>query len=451
MNRTWMAALTVLLLAFACAAAEPAATAPPSEKAGAEDLLTTIEALKQRNRDLERRLTELEARIGEGTDVQRLRREEVRMLVEQALAESKSMFAPGWLENLKFGGDLRLRYEYRRRAAEQRDDDGRYRFRLRFGIVKTWPKEDMEIGFRIVSGADNDPTSTNQTFENMFQEYAIGVDQVFAKWTPRQVKGLTVIAGKMPQPWQTTDLIWDSDVNPDGAWLAYKFPGLGPFEPFVGAGIFTLNYDDRGVANAGRPESTLAAYEMGFNLKLPHGVVWTSSVNAYDFTHVQSLFRDVGFAARGNTVAGNLLLADGFQLWVLTNKVSFKAFNLPITLVGEFVHNSDNQDVRDNSNGWMAGVRIGQNKKKGDWQFAAAYRYLQSDAVLAFFSESDFGNGTHTNRKGCEFKLSYNITDNMTAGVALFATQPIDVNVPGGPAEWDRTRFTFQADLVWKF
>ena len=83
----------------------------------------------------------------------------------------------------------------------------------------------------------NDMTSANQTFD-MFDKYAIWVDRAYAQWTPKAVKGLSVTAGKMPNPWETSDLVWDPDISPDGVWVEYRVPNLGAFEPFVGEARF---------------------------------------------------------------------------------------------------------------------------------------------------------------------------------------------------------------------
>ena len=94
----------------------------PSAPASDDDLKMSVETLKARNQDLERRLTELEARLGEGAGAQRASREEINALVKQAMADAKQQWSLGWLDNLKFSGDLRLRYEYRDRTDNDQKD-----------------------------------------------------------------------------------------------------------------------------------------------------------------------------------------------------------------------------------------------------------------------------------------------------------------------------------------
>lgn len=422
----------VLLAAVAAAMAE----APPAEQ---DDVKTTIEALKQRNRDLERRLTELESKIGAGADQQQMQREQIRMLVDQALAENKGKFAPDWLDNLKFAGDLRLRYEFRRRETSPLNDESRGRFRLRFGFEKAWPAEDLTVGFRLASGSSNDPTSTNQTFQ-MFQKDAVWFDKAFARWTPKAVKGLSVTAGKMANPWETSDMIWDPDVNPDGIWVQYDVSGLGPITPFVGAGVFQLFAPE----NSARSNADLMSYSAGMRFQITKDVRWTAAANFFEYSNLDDALAGGAFAGRG----GNTNIRDSrFHMFDLSNKVEFTAFNLPWTGYIDWVQNNDNNLATHRNTGFATGVKVGQNKKKGDWSARYMWKCLEANAVPDYFAESDFGWNTFTNRRGHLWGVDYNITDSMTAGVSLFLTEPIKA----AGANVKENRFTLQADLVWKF
>ena len=116
LHRSILTAVAVMLAAVTAAMAQ----APPADS---EDVKTTMEALKQRNRDLERRLTELESKIGASAEQQQMQREEIRKLIDQTIAENKKLLSPDWMENLKFAGDLRLRYEFRRRENGVQNDE----------------------------------------------------------------------------------------------------------------------------------------------------------------------------------------------------------------------------------------------------------------------------------------------------------------------------------------
>ena len=113
---------------------------------------------------------------------------------------------------LTFGGDLRIRQESFFNAGA--DDRHRQRYRLRFGV-----KADMDTWgatLRLASGT-GEQVSTNQTFGNGWNQKSLYIDQAYA--TAKPGEWLKIHAGKQENPfWRvySSDLIWDSDVNPEG-------------------------------------------------------------------------------------------------------------------------------------------------------------------------------------------------------------------------------------------
>jgi hypothetical protein len=330
------------------------------------------------------------------------------------------------------------------------------------------------VGFRLASGNNEDPTSTNQTMENMFSKKAIWIDQAWAKWAPKCVKGLTVTAGKMQNPFVSSDIIWDSDVNPEGLWAEYRYPGFGAFEPFVGAGVFTLGAFPSTANGVVPPENpVLDAYDAGFRWNITKDVKWTNATTFYNWSNIDTEYIRYPFFnanPRGNTITGGTFSAKSVEQVNLTNVVDFKVYNVPVSVYGDWVRNLDASELPDTqkryapkkgfialmdgpntrNEAWALGFRIGQNKKKGDWSFRYKYAYIESDAVVGYFADSDFGFG---NRKGSVYGVQYNITDYLTAGFDLFYTGPIwkspTAIVQNGPNY--EHQFTGLFDLVWKF
>ena len=50
---------------------------------------------------------------------------------------------------------------------------------------------------------------------------------------------------------------------------------------------------------------------------------------------------------------------------------------------------------------------IGNNKDQGDYFFTYAYQYLETDAVISAFSDSDFGRNGGTNTKAHILQTGY--------------------------------------------
>jgi hypothetical protein len=429
----------VLVLAAGLHAEQPPPVADP-------DVQASLDVLKQRNKDLERRLGELEAKVGQSPEAQQLQLQEIQAAAEKAVANLKLPSQPGWLDNLTFSGDMRLRYEYRDKTSDANRDQ-RARLRLRFGFEKAWPNEDLKIGFRLATGepstsaspaVSNDPTSANQTFAG-FQKYSIWIDRAYGQWTPKGAPGLSVTVGKMANPWETSDLVWDPDVNPDGVWVRYNIPGCGPVTPFVGAGAFQLYAKDT------LPDSTLLAYDAGVRWQIHKDVKWTTAATFYNYQNVDSAFFNKVIPNPGGNTTSKGHLISGYNTFDLTSKVDFVLAGLPWNVFVDFAHNTDPKGLsREKLDGLAIGLKVGQNKKKGDWSAWFAWKNLEADAVLASFAESDFGWNTFTNRRGSQLGFAYNFTDSLTAGVTAFYTQPIT-------ATPEPHRFTLQADLVWKF
>ncbi|MCS7180322.1 MAG: putative porin, partial [bacterium] len=147
--------------------------------------------------------------------------------------EKKEKEKYSFLKNTKFSGDVRVRYQYDDIKVPATDPGrSRGRIRARWGF-KTDIFEDTEIGLRLATGT-GEQTSTNQTFENTFSQKQIWLDRAYLK---HKIKDFNIIAGKMENPFYTTDVIWDSDINPEG--IAFTFTPKNGL--FVNLGYFMLD------------------------------------------------------------------------------------------------------------------------------------------------------------------------------------------------------------------
>ncbi len=394
-----------------------------------EELEATVNRLARRLAAQEKEINKLKSQVS-GEAAEAARKAEIRQVIKELRADVAGLNFPSWVENLKLYGDLRIRYHYARDDADKRDD-GKGRFRLRVGIKKTWMEKQMEIGFRLASGSSSDPASTNQTFDDSFDEKQVWIDLAYAKFSPNAVKGFMIIGGKMKNPFVSTNMVWDSDVNPEGVWAIYAYPGMGPFEPFVGMGVFGVE------STSSDRDSGLHAYQVGFNWKVVKGVKWTSALSYYDYDNYERHAKSTS----GNTGAAGALTAEEFEIINLTNKLSWKAFGHPMSVYLDLAHNCGNE-LGGQSDAMAAGYKIGKNKKKGDWSAKYNYRLIQANSMPGRFNDSDFG---HSNRKGHQVHVAYNLTDYLTAGLQLFRTQTVSGHTVG------TDQFLMLAELIWKF
>jgi hypothetical protein len=130
-----------------------------------------------------------------------------------------------WVQELKIGGDLRLRYQSDQKTPmvltnpllgpqDRNIDRDRWRFRLR--LTADFKLAGNFFGGVMLSTDDNRAADTkNATYTGGYDNYSIYIARAFMGWAP--MPGLTFIAGKQANPFYTTDLIYDPDLDPQGA------------------------------------------------------------------------------------------------------------------------------------------------------------------------------------------------------------------------------------------
>ena len=142
---------------------------------------------------------------------------------EQSLFDQKL----AWAAKTQFKGDVRIRQETIKIDGEPNNggrDKDRQRIRARLGAY-TEINPQVDTGIRIATGGGDDARSTNQDQDNYFDKKQIWLDLGYIDYHPDQIKNLHVIGGKMLQPWVSMgDVIWDSDINPEGLAVTYKYP-----------------------------------------------------------------------------------------------------------------------------------------------------------------------------------------------------------------------------------
>jgi hypothetical protein len=79
-----------------------------------------------------------------------------------------------------------------------------------------------------------------------------------------------------------------------------------------------------------------------------------------------------------------------------------------------------NQDLGDNV-AWLAGLQIGQNKKKGDWSVRGDFRQVGLGAIDPNENDSDWGD-SFLNQQGVKISSTYNFTDFLTGTVSYYNT-----------------------------
>ncbi len=399
---------------------------------------------------------------------------------------------PEWLDRIKWDGDMRLRYEkdffptgnsgstpnYQainnaggvsqagvNAFVNDSVDRDRLRLRARLGMLAK-VNDQLEAGFRLTTGNTADPVSTNQTLGNTFNRNTLVLDRAYLRFDPEPE--FTFWGGRIPNPWFGTDLVWDEDINFDGVAAQFKQDLTYRLKGFATVGWFPVQEVEL---------SSSDKYMTGAQA----GVDWTFHPNHelkvglayYDFHHITGQQSDSSlldykapqFVQKGNTMfhirtdtlvsTGLFALAPDFKELNLTASWDMYTFDpVHVVLTGDFVKNVgfDRQEIRQRTGldiepktrGYHLKLAVGNPvmKKRGNWQFIAAYKYLERDAVLDAFTDSDFHLGG-TDAKGWIMGGSYGLARNTWLTLRWLSANEID----GPPLAVD----VLQIDLNAKF
>jgi len=345
---------------------------------------------------------------------------------------------------------------------DQRD---RWRFRLRLNAdVKL--KDNWFGGVQLQTARTSD--SANQTYDGGFQNYDILISRAFVGWNATD--WMTFVAGKQANPFYTTDLVWDPDINPSGVTETVRFHKLAccgeketvnvspdgkqilsvtrtrlecPWTLTLVGGQFIFddnqefNFPGRNTDAYLFEEQLIASYKFDDGGKLTLAPAYL----CYNSAQVNVVWNQQGFAqvingtgtdglppGWGETRNLSIIQAPGdysftvcgvkFKvLWdAAVNTAGAKRVNdtyvFPIRdskgNIVAFDH-VNSHTVKDNV-AWLAGLQVGENVKKGDWSLLVNYRQVGLGSIDPNLNDSDWGQ-SRLNLKGWKAAIAYSFTD----------------------------------------
>jgi hypothetical protein len=379
-----------------------------SDTARIEKLERAVELLEKQNAELQAEVNSLKkhaarapAAVAEGktkTQVAYDGKTYVEKLVPELESAEKWKLFPAITE-LELFGDLRLRYEYRGGRLPGDDPNNpndwqereRERYRLRLGLRGTL-LDDWFFGVRLETSAS--ARSTNVTFGDDTSSTSPGGGGPFAKGSDgvfvgqayggyKGFPGFTFIGGRMPNPFVTTRMVWDEDINPEGlaeqwkhtftigggaaAPASYSKDGKNvapppPPELLVKIDVFAnfgqFVYDDANPSNpiGPRPTTTqpiggetqltpttnafMLGWQVGAKFDFPHILYFQLAPTLYNYTGDGNTF-NVHFSGDpgGNQTGINSLL-----VFDIPAEIGWKVGKIPMRIFGDFATNFEVDD-----------------------------------------------------------------------------------------------------------
>jgi hypothetical protein len=415
-------------------------------------------------------------------------------VMQQARAENWAApdALPEWTKRVKLSGDFRLRYEWdvfdKRNSAyfpnfysldsgspfdlrnaagtlppllDTTVDRQRLRERFRLGLDAEI-NDEFSFGARLATGSTTNPVSTNQTLGTTLANDSFDLDRAYLRYQP--ASWLTAWAGRFANPWFSTDLVWDDDVNFDGVAVQVS-PRFGALKPFLTAGAFPIqntifNFPDNAVDKNSSYDKWLYAAQLGTEWRPSADYAFKVGLSYYYFQNIQgqesSLCTATTSADPCSTDSSRpLFLQQGNSLFAIrhltsnsTNPPEFEYYGLaspfhelnltaradlawydPVHVIFDvdFVKNlafnraaitaldpvnnragtlsaSTTGPWDGGDNAFMARLTVGYPVLRNlwEWNLVAGYKYIESDSVVDAFTDSEFHLGG-TNAKGYIF------------------------------------------------
>ncbi len=439
-------------------------------------------------------------------------------LLNSALMASKWKLADS-IKNMQLFGDLRFRYEYRSTenapgASPETYDRERMRYALRFGIRGDL-FDDFSYGIRLETA--NNPRSPWDTFGNNTTSGAatpsdkntsgIYLGQAFLRWHPTDWYEMTV--GRMPMPLYTTPMVWDSDINPEGAFEKFKYT-IGKVDLFADFGQF--DYQNSSPASEQPTGDTfLLTWQAGANVRFGKDMSVKVAPMLYTYTGkgTGSTGLNTPFVGQGNSTNTNVGVPGGSDvtnyneqginnLLVLEipAEFDFKISNTPLGTLqarffGDFAYNIKGDDraraayhanpaafpglsgpATGQNMAYQVGLGIGSagpvygptqglvygsTSKKNTWEARFYWQSIEQYALDVNLIDSDFFEG-RGNLQGFYSAFAYSFTDAIIGTVRYGYADRINTNLGTGGNNLDipglnpiRYYNVCQLDLTWRF
>ncbi len=339
------------------------------------------------------------------------------------LREADAADIPEWIQNFKLKGDIRLRYQGQETDPGENERQ-RYRIRFRPGVTAK-VTDKWAVDFGLATGSD-DLRSTNQTYSE-FSTYDIRLDYAYATYEPS--KAVKLMIGKMKNPiWNPKDLIWDTDVRPDGAAAELTFKSSDSLTWYLTPGYFALG--EYRESKGDKDFETLGVLQAGIDADITQN----ASLKVGATLH---MFNDI--------VAGSFSESAGTNTMDIENAYSVEAefsyTGLPVFVgaFGQYVVSDADQD----ETGYLLGLRVGDESVKalGQWQVEYNYRSLENNAFPDFLMDSDAFDGA-TGVEGSEVEVVIGLAKNITFGIDYYMMEDKNSN---------DDQSLIQLDLVLKF
>ncbi len=346
------------------------------------------------------------------------------------------------VKSLTLSGDFRARYNYTsgtgasptaggtRLTGNSNTTDNEhetfYDVRLRINADYKL-SDDFYAGFGVRTQRDarNDNSlmgANGRTTDSTSSDFGIGIYRAFLGWNP--VEGVSLVAGAQKNPFYTTDLVWDADVNPTGFSQKIdlnKTLGVSGIDLTLTSGQFVIW--DNNESLGGTAQNDHANRD---------AFLWQTQLVAGIDLGAAKLTVAPGYLATNGANIGEAGVYDNYlndvQVLLIPGDVTGEVAGIKAKFEWDFAYNFAGKDRSkfdskvdpsrsSDKLAWLLGVRLGENKKKGDLSAQVNYRQTGAGALPNGLSDNEFGFGDSRNMGGFKVGAAYSLSDSAYFGL----------------------------------
>ena len=314
-----------------------------------------------------------------------------------------------------FSADARFRQE----GIFRDGSPNRYRYRIRFRMNGTFPiHSKVDLGFRMVTGATDDPTTGNVDLDNYFSKKSFSLDRLFLRYAPSQ--SLTITMGKFANPFEHVELVFHNDVQLEGAAQQFRVKDVGFIDRVqLNLGQFVLD------EIKSSPDTNLFAGQLfvkGFHFD---GLSFGATL--YEYRNEDNIAQAVeeGRLGGGDT---NIRIGAGtgtssylseFRTIEALAKHEFDIASVPLWLLGAYAQNllADTDDKA-----YWAEIGVGPTPHLGQLRALYHYVWVERESMISNYNNADIFN---PNTHGHELKFVLPVEKNINVEVLYFIAKDI--------------------------
>lgn len=414
--------------------------------AQANETANLMEMVKQLQAQVQQQQAEIEslrADVSSQADITQMVEVAVDERIETeglgALKEVGSVVSLEDADSLGITGGVVLRYENGQLPdSAAGDEDSKFTTRVRLGL--NWQKGDWEAAIGIAGNDGQDGREPEDTTNSggEWEKESLHLDYFYAThhWDT-----YSATLGQQFNPYQTSNLFWDSDLRFTGATATADLEAA-----FLTTGVYDVRYN--GVDN---DATWLWAIQGGtqFETEGAEGIL------ALGYYHFNNLAQDGASTISWTGSSADLIGDYRLQILDIFGRVEADMGEATVGLFAQYAHNfgadgngsqaSVSDDADDNNDAWAIGAEV----QAGQFKVGYAYADIEADALHQDLTDSEFtsyaGNGG-TNRKGHIVGVDYEVNSNVTLGAKGYFTEAAEDEGSG-----DDEGELYQVDVRYRF